>query len=202
MPADQMSILDAISKRRSVRSYGPEKLDEAAIRALLNAAVHAPTAMHAEPWAFVVIQNPATLKRISNRAKATWLADPVRHRDMHGLAEPGQATTFLDLLVNPDFSVFYDAGTLIVICAKPAGPFIAADCWLAAENLMLAACGLGLGTCCIGSALAALNMPDLKAELGIPPLLTAMAAIVVGTPSGETPEVPRKAPEILTWIRT
>lgn len=42
-----------------------------------------------------------------------------------------------------------------------------ADCWLAAENLMLSACALGLGTCCIGSAIPALNSPEAKSELGI-----------------------------------
>jgi nitroreductase len=50
--------------------------------------------------------------------------------------------------------VFYDA--LIVIGARRRGPVVVADCWLAAENLMLAVCALGPGTCCIGSAVPAL----------------------------------------------
>ena len=66
------------------------------------------------------------------------------------------------------FCVFYDASTLIVICAKPMGPFVSADCWLAAENLMLAASALGLGTCCIGSAIPALNSPEAKPRAGDP----------------------------------
>jgi nitroreductase len=56
-----------------------------------------------------------------------------------------------------------------VICGKPIGPFVAADCWLAAENLMLAATAHGLATCPIGFALAALGDREVKAELGIPP---------------------------------
>ena len=47
--AVQMSVLDAIHGRRSVRSYVPERLDRATILALLGAAVRAPTAVHAEP---------------------------------------------------------------------------------------------------------------------------------------------------------
>lgn len=44
-----LSGLDAIFMRRSVRAYTTQKLDEATIRSLLDAAVQAPTAMHMEP---------------------------------------------------------------------------------------------------------------------------------------------------------
>jgi nitroreductase len=47
--------------------------------------------------------------------------------------------------------------------------------WLAAENLMLAAHAMGLGTCVIGSAVPALNTPKSKAELNIPSECTAIA---------------------------
>ena len=85
------------------------------------------------------------------------------------------------------------------LLARPMGPFVAADCWLAAENLMLAAGALGLGTCCIGSAIPVLNSPDIKSELGIPADVEAVAPIIVGVPSGPTRETPRKDPEILFW---
>jgi nitroreductase len=86
-----------------------------------------------------------------------------------------------------------------VICGKPLGPFVVADCWLAAENLMLAACAAGLGTCPIGLAVETLNTPQWKRELGVPPEMTAIVPIIVGLPAGQTPPVPRKPPEILCW---
>jgi len=64
---------------------------------------------------------------------------------------------------------------------------------------MLAACAKGLGTCVIGFAVSALNTLEWKAELKIPPEMTAIAPIIVGVPAGETPPVPRKQPEIVTW---
>jgi nitroreductase len=100
---------------------------------------------------------------------------------------------------NPDYHVFHNAGLLIVIYGKSEGPFVVADCWLAAENLMLAACAKGLGTCVIAFALEALNTPEWKEELKIPGGFTAIAPIIVGVPAGETPPAPRKPPEILTW---
>jgi hypothetical protein len=43
------------------------------------------------------------------------------------------------MLADPAFNIFYDAGSLIVVCCKARGRFVDADCWLAAENVMLAA---------------------------------------------------------------
>jgi nitroreductase len=187
-----MSIMDAIYRRSSVRSYSPEPLDQTTVRALLAAAVRAPTAVHFEPWAFAIIQDMRALKRLSDRAKPLFLEEVQRsHLDRGGHT--------LEIFASPDFNMFYNAGTLIIICGKPMGPFVVADCWLAAENLILAACSMGLGTCVIGSAVPALNSPDIKAEFGIPDELTAIAPIIVGVPSGETPPTARKEPEIVFW---
>lgn len=64
-----MSAMDAIYHRRAVRDYAPEKIDESVIRKLLDAAVHAPTAIHEEPWAFAIIQDTTLLKRLSDNVK-------------------------------------------------------------------------------------------------------------------------------------
>jgi nitroreductase len=186
------AVRDAIYARRSVRSYTGEKLTEAAVRELLAAAVRAPTAIHEEPWQFLIVQNDATLRQLSDRAKALFAGEVSRlHLDRDSRA--------LEVFSQPDFNVFYDAGTLIVICARPMGPFVVADCWLAAENLMLAAHALGLGSCVIGSAVGALNAPEVKRELGIPADSTAVAPVIVGTPKGEWPPTARRPPQILGW---
>ena len=188
----RMTIMDAIHGRRSVRSYAPERLDTVTIQTLLDAAIWAPTAVHEEPWAFVIVQDRAVLKSLSDRAKEIFSAEAE-----HVHSE--QARHLLDMLAKPDFNIFYDAGTLIIICARPKGAFVTADCWLAAENLLLAAYGMGLGSCVIGFAVPALNTPEIKAELGIPSECSAVAPIIVGAPSGETPRTTRKAPDVLAW---
>lgn len=198
MPADDrpsLSALDAISQRHATRVYSPEPVKRSDIEALLHAAVQAPTAMHLEPWAFVVVQDRALLDRISARAKA--IMQTPRGSDHRELARaPDRAVA---LFTDPAFHIFYNAGTLIVICGKPMGPFVIADCWLAAENLMIAATALGLATCPIGFALPALADPELKAELGIPAEVTAYAPIIVGVPSGPMPARSRREPHVLAW---
>jgi nitroreductase len=191
-PEGPMSVLDAIYHRRSVRNYLPQAIEPVVVRSLLDAAVHAPTAMHEEAWSFAVIQSKSLLDRLSDSAK-----EMVRKERQD--SDTQHLRHSFDLVSKPDSHVFYNAGTLIVIYGKFHGPFVVADCWLAAENLLLAACAKGLGTCVIGFAVSALNTPEWKTELKIPVEMTAIAPIIVGAPAGETPPVPRKPPEIVTW---
>src|ERR1019366_9667003 len=176
-PEASMNAMDAIFHRRAVRDYAPQKIDQAVIRILLDAAVHAPTAVHEEPWAFAIVQDRNTLKRLSDDVKELLASGADSIHPLLG----GHAS---DRFTNPEFNAFYNAGTLVVIYGQPLGPFVVADCWLAAENLMLAACAHGLGTCPIGLAVAALNSPQWKKELGAPAELTAIAPIIVGKPAG------------------
>ena len=189
-----MSEIEAIYQRRAVRNYQPQQLDKPTIHLLLDAAVQAPTAMHEEPWSFVIIQNQDRLNRLSDSAKT------LVRRDLQG-SDNQQAVHMLEFVNKPDFHVFYNASSLIIIYSKFDGPFVVADCWLAAENLMLTACAKGLGTCVIGFAVTALNSQEWQDELGIPAGMQAIAPIIVGIPADELPPAPvsRKKPEVFAW---
>ena len=186
------SVFEAILARRSVRTYAPVVLCFSTVNTLLEAAVRAPTAMHEEPWAFVVIQDKQILNKLSVRAKPIFIKE-MRHRNSQGSSHS------FEHFDQTDFDIFHGASTLIVICARPLGPFVTADCWLAAENLMLAACDMGLGSCVIGSSASVLNIHKVKKELGIPDTYTAIAPIIVGVPSEETPATRRNEPLVLAW---
>ncbi len=190
----EISVSAAIAQRRSVRSYVPGPLDKEAIHALLSAAIRAPTALHEEPWAFVIAQGKHYLKQLSAMVRAP-STDPREHLQAE---ESRQA---LDKYQNPEFNIFYDAETLIIICTKIPGAFVAADCWLAAENLMLTACAMRLGTCVIGSAVSGLNTRHVKAELGIPEEMLLVVPIIVGVQNAAIPAAVHKnaEPLILAW---
>lgn len=188
----EKGIFETILARRSVRDYTSQTITRSLINILLAAAVHAPTAMHEEPRAFVIVQNKNQLKKISEQAKPLFIEEQRYHQ---GQTAKPSFTHF----THPDFDIFHDAGTLIIICAIVASQFAAADCWLAAENLMLAACGMGIGTCVIGSAVTTLNLDTVKQNLGIPSEYSAIVPIIVGIPSGSTSATPRHPPRILRW---
>jgi len=194
-----MTVAESIRSRRAVRAYAPTPVERATVMKLLEAAVLAPTAVHEEPWVFLVIQDRALLRRLSDRAKAMAIQAATGHEQALDAPARARQRRHQELLSDPDFNIFYDAGTLVVICARPMGPFVAADCWLAAENLMLMACAMGLGTCPIGFALPALNTREARAELGIPAELEVVAPIIVGIPSGSPPPGQRKPPQVSAW---
>ncbi|HTV95565.1 MAG TPA: nitroreductase family protein [Steroidobacteraceae bacterium] len=85
------------------------------------------------------------------------------------------------------------------LIAAAAGPWCIEDCALAAQNLMLAACGEGLGSCWIGFAQAYLNTPAGKALLRLPPACVPVAPLIVGFGKGPVQSVPRNKPDV-TWL--
>lgn len=187
-----MSLSEAIYSRRSVRSYEPTTVDDTTIRALLEMAVQAPSAMNRQPCGFSVVQDAARLRRYSDLAKQMLLAVT------SGDAKAGR---YAAMLSDPEFNIFYDAGTLVVVSVDAPDAYADADCWLAVQNLLLAARTRGLGTCCIGFAVGVLNTPEVKRELGVAPGGRVVAPIIVGTPRGSTPAVSRVPPRILSWLR-
>ena len=185
-----MDVMEAIYKRRSVRAYTDQPVDRASVEALIKAATHAPSSMNEQPWAFAVTQDSKQLAQWSERIKAYVLKR---------LKPDSPLAKYRDMITSPDYHVFHRAGTLIIICARPDAHNGKEDCSLAAQNLMLAAYAMGLGTCPIGFATPWLNQARIKRSLSIPDDYVPVFPVVVGYPSGEMPLVQRRAPEILLW---
>ncbi len=86
------------------------------------------------------------LDGVSRDAKAHLLA--TMSADLAGGA---RGAHFRSVLSDPAFHIFYHAPALILISGNAPGSWITEDCALAAENLMLMAYALGLGTCGLDS---------------------------------------------------
>jgi nitroreductase len=192
-PNVEKNIFETILARRSVRSFKNSKISKGLIASLLEAAVRAPTAGRQELRGFVIIQDTAMLKSLSDFIKPLFLAEAEQ-------AKVDGSENAWDVFASSNLNIFYDADTLILICGKTSAPFYAADCWLAAENLMLAACAMDMGTCVIGSAVEALNTVEIRRKLSIPNDFTAVAPIALGYPAMVSAPSSRKAPLIFTTI--
>ena len=187
-----MELLEAITSRRAVRRYADTPMEKALLQRLVETAIQAPSAMNAQPWAFGVLEGVEALRGYSDRVKAMCLT----------LMDDVPALQYYRRdLSDPAFNVFHNAPALVCIYAKPAPwPHPENDCALAAQNLMLAAHNLGLGTCWVGFAQWLFDSTDVKAELGVPAQYQAVAQLVVGHPRGSLPApTSRKAPEMLFW---
>ena len=184
-----MELKDAIFSRRAHRAFTSRRVEEHTLRELLTAAVQAPSAVNEQPWSFAVVQSAEKLHQWSETAKRLLLE------------ERGALPKLAEFLHIDSFNIVYDATTLVVIAVEHPNEFSAADCWLAAQNLMLTATELGLGTCCIGFALAALNTRDALRELGLGAEAKVYVPIIVGYPSATPEPVSRRAPHVAAWLR-
>jgi nitroreductase len=183
-----MNITDAIYRRRAIRGFTDQDIDEPTLQALLQAAVRAPNAMNLQPWAFAVLRDPTSIKEYSRRATAYLLET---------LEPNSPAYRMREMLAAPDFDLFHEAPLLIVICATPGGLMPTEDCCFAAENLLLAAQELGLATCPVGFSRPWLVQPEVKAELGIPADYVPVIPIIVGHAAYEAKPASRREPEVI-----
>ena len=188
--SNAVQLKEAIHGRRAIRDYTDQAVEKATITFLIQAAIQAPSAINQQPWAFVVIHDKALLKLHSDRAKVLC----GESMDAGSMPEELKA-----MLSDPSFNIFYTSGTLIVIYAKPIGQHPDWDCCLAAQNLMLAAHDMGLGTCPIGLAWPLLEQSNVKNDLYVPFNYVPVMPIIVGYPRKTAAPVGRNESEIRSW---
>lgn len=174
--------LKILFERRSIRSFKEEQIKDSELEVILNAAKFAPSAMGQQPWHFTVIQNKEILNKINVLAKKVFENSGIPRLEERAKAE--------------NFSPFYNAPTYIIVSVDEKGVAPIADGALALGNALLAAEGLGIGSCWIHAVNQLKTTEEGKAlfkELGIPEGYTPIGSGAFGYASGEKPEpAPRK----------
>lgn len=185
-PALWNEVLAVQLAHRSVRKFLPEKVSEDHLRVIVAAASSAASSSNLQLWSVIAVTDRDRLDRIAELAGnqdavrnapllLVWVADLAR--------AAGIATRRGETLVNVGY---VESAVLGIV-----------DATLAAQNAVLAAESLGLGTVYIG---ALRNHPaELGAELALPDHSSAVVGLVVGHPDpAQTPEVkPRLGQDVL-----
>lgn len=162
-----MDGMKALLTRRSIRLFRPEPVEPEIIRSVVEAAMHAPSAGNQQPWRFVLIQDRAALKRIS---------------EDHPYASAVDSCSLAILICGATRDL-------------PHPDFWAVDCAAATENLMLAAHMQGLGSLWVGLYPRRDRMAILSRLVHLPEDVEPFALIPIGYPL-ERPEQPdRYRPE-------
>ena len=64
-----MDAIEALKLRRSIREYKDKTIPKDILEKIVEAARFAPTARNVQPWEFIVITKPETLKKIAELAE-------------------------------------------------------------------------------------------------------------------------------------
>jgi len=182
--------LRVIQSRRSIRKYRAEQVDDTDLKAILAAAVYAPSAMNQQKWHFTVIQSRAMLDKILQTVR-----ENVLNSGIEELVERAKS---------PDFNIFYNAPTIVLITADENAHFTEFDCGAAAENIALAAESLGVGSCLIGMSgflFESETADEIKKKLGIPQGYKHILSIALGYREGASPAPPPKNMDVVNYIR-
>jgi len=166
-PAQWNAVLSTLLAHRSIRNYAPAALPDGTIETLVAAAQSAPSSSNLQTWSVVAVADPArkaVLAAVAGGQKhilqapviLVWLADLNRLANLG--ADRGQPVEGLDYL-----ETFFVATI---------------DAALAAQNAVVAAESLGLGTVYIG---ALRNDPEkVAAALNLPPQVVAVFGLCLG----------------------
>ena len=166
-----MNVSEAITNRKSVRAYEDKPISAGVLKKIVEAGKWAP---NAGPFQITVIQSTGLRQKINDRT-----LDAMVHSGNEFAQQRASLTGYQPI---------YGAPVLILLSAPADAPFGVANTALAAENMLLEATALGLGSCYLVSPTRALNGEsnhDLAREAGVPEGYTVQCAVVVGYAAAE-----------------
>lgn len=172
-----MDVIEAIKSRRSVRRYKTNPVKEEELRAVLEAARQAPSWHNTQCWRFIVVRNHEIKAQLADTLSSIYPKNP----SVEAIKHAPLVIVACAMLKKTGFTKTGEPAT-----AK--GDWYMFDVALAMQNLVLAACSLGLGTVHVGyfddrKAAEILNLPDNMVCVEMTPL---------GYPDEEPKEVRRK----------
>ncbi len=161
-----MEVAEAIRSRRSIRRFTEQPVPREILNALVSSAVLAPTASNLQAWRFIIVDDPAIVRKIN----------------MFSPGMSGGPTAIIVICSDYGYAESKKAGKHY----KEYGCIM--DASMAAENLMLSAVDHGLGTCAIKSY----TEKAVRKILFLPETLHLELLITVGYPDGEPRSITRK----------
>ena len=176
------AVIQAIMGRRSIRKYLDKPVEREKLAVIAECAINAPSGSNRQPWVVRIVENQELLAEINEV-----------YKEVHAV-QLRRDKTFKNM--------FRNAPNVIVVCTPEKGGG-EVDAGMLAENIMLAAHSLGLGTCCLGGIVRFLRTSDKAQffvdELQIPIDYKINFLIAIGYPD-ESPEAKPRDYEKVKFI--
>lgn len=155
--------MEAIFKRRSIRKYTDQVVDDEMVKKILEAAMSAPSAGNEQPWHFIVIKRKETLQSL---AEASPYARAVKNAP-------------LAVIICGDLNL-----------QKHQGYWVQ-DCSAATENILIEVAELNLGAVWLGVYPVPERVEYIKKQFSLPESIVPFAIIPIGYPAQEMKLVDR-----------
>ena len=123
--------IETIMARRSIRKYKPDVVEYGKLKAIMECGINAPNGQNKQSWEVRVVNNPEVMDYIKQ--------------------------VMIEAYDEKVIGCFRDAPVMVFIARDVNYDFSAYDCGLMAENMMLAAQSLGVGSICLGSPVRLIN---------------------------------------------
>ena len=123
-----------IMERRSIRKYKPEAVSRETLEKIMECGINAPNGQNKQSWEVRVVDNPTVMAEINAVIAEAY-------------GEKAEMAV----------GCFRGAPVMVFIARDLSYDFSAYDCGLLAENIMLSAQSLGVGSICLGSPVRIIN---------------------------------------------
>jgi len=180
---DSHQFLEILLQRQSVRGYSDRPVEPEKLARCLEAARMAPSACNAQPWKFVVVDDPQLKDRVAGYTTSGPLV-PMNHFT--------RQAPLLVVIVRENPNLTSKIGTVL-----KDKPYTLMDIGIVALQFCLQATAEGLGSCIMGW----FNEKKVKELLHIPDSKRAELIITLGYPSSQTlrPKIRKKIDDICCY---
>ena len=163
--------IKTIMERNSCRDFKDTPLTDEQLKAIVGAALAAPSGMNRQPWRLVVVKDKAIIDELDAEGM--------------GMLRAAEDKTMLNRFLERGGKMLYNAPCLVYILSD-SSTWSPLDCGIQCQNIALAAQSLGLSSCIVGMANMPLTGPrgdEFKKRMNFPDGYVFAIGILVGAPN-------------------
>ena len=190
-----MDFFDAGTTQRAIRRLKPDPIPDDVLRRIMDAAICAPSGGNRQGWSFLIVRDAAKRARLGELYREAWgeLMKTPYYRGA-STAAPDSREGRMIASANHLAEHLAEAPVLVLACIGTDGGratiTTGASIYPAAQNLMLAARALGIGSCL--TTIHKYRDAEVKELLDIPADVETAALIPLGYPLGKFGRPPRR----------
>ena len=193
-----METLSCIATRHSTRNFKPDMVPESLLEQVIEAGRLAPSGKRMNQNHFLVVRSPEVLEKLTLLVReefAKMELTPETEENIIGAIKRAK---------KGDYVFRYNAPVLIIVANKKNYGNNMADAACAMENMMLAACAMGVGSCWVNQPFHLRDNEEMKAllaQLGVGEEEFPCCSLALGLPAGELfPGRPERTGNAVTWV--